>query len=168
MQAEVRFHALVNPECAIYKTSPPYTSDNLNTHRPHVCMVLLRLRYHCLYTKLEKCLFEQTQVPFLGYIVTDPPKLQAISNWPQPSDLKATQQFSGFTNFYRQFIHSSMVAPITSLTRKGASARTWPPEAVEAFHKLKTAFLFASILKCPDILQPFFLEVDASSLCLLL
>ncbi|XP_073522176.1 uncharacterized protein [Phyllobates terribilis] len=100
-------------------------SPDLQTHRRDVRQVLLRLRQNHLYAKYEKCLFEQTSLPFLGYIISqtglqmDPEKLSAIEKWPRPEGLKAIQRFMGFANYYRLFIphFASRPAPISALTR---------------------------------------------------
>ncbi|KAM4795595.1 uncharacterized protein WCC33_000654 [Rhinophrynus dorsalis] len=147
-------------------------SSTLSQHRLHVKSVLQPLSENGLYAKLEKCEFEKTSLPFLGYIISssghtmDPGKLASVTTWPQPKDLKAVQRFLGFANYYRRFIHhyATLVAPLTALTRKGADPRNWSQEALTAFAILKTAFTTAPVLRYPDITRPFLLEVDASEL----
>eukprot|EP00731_Ephydatia_muelleri_P038807 Em0919g2a len=43
------------------------------------------------------------QVTFLGHIVTDPSKTEAVSKWPIPQNRKEVQQFLGLANYYRRF-----------------------------------------------------------------
>jgi hypothetical protein len=45
-------------------------SKNEEEHINHVRLVLEKLRTAGLYTKLEKCVFHQPQVEFLGYIIS--------------------------------------------------------------------------------------------------
>ena len=45
-------------------------SVTLAEHEPQVTQVLEVLREHGLFTKLEKCSFCQTQVEYLGFIVS--------------------------------------------------------------------------------------------------
>ncbi|XP_075461274.1 uncharacterized protein LOC142497390 [Ascaphus truei] len=131
---------------------------------------LQRLRENKLFAKLEKCHFHQSLTSFLGYIISDtgltmdPHKVKAFTDWPCPISLKAVQRFLGFANYYLRFIQnfSSIVAPITALTQKGADPTHWSPEATRAFEKLKKAFSSAPILVHPDPGLPFTLEVDAS------
>ena len=95
-------------------------STDLSTHRRQVRLVLQRLRENGLFAKLEKCVFEQSSLPFLGYIVSctglqmDPDKVSAILKWPCPQCLHAIQRFLGFANFYRQFTPNfpSLTAPV--------------------------------------------------------
>ncbi|XP_044135435.1 uncharacterized mitochondrial protein AtMg00860-like [Bufo gargarizans] len=144
----------------------------LATHRKRVRLDLQRLRQNCLYAKFEKCIFEKSYLLFLGYIISDTglqmdlEKLSAILKWPCPSGLKAIQRFLGFANYYRQFVphFSSVTAPISALTPKGANPKNWTTEAESAFQALKQAFSTAPSLHRPDANKQFYLEVDASSL----
>ncbi|XP_053567915.1 uncharacterized protein LOC128657565 [Bombina bombina] len=106
--------------------------------------VLLHLRKHGLYAKLEKCVFEIESVEFLGYIIIpgqirmDPGKITTILEWTVPKDKKSVQHFLGFANFYRRFIRgfSQICSPITTLTKKH-NKFLWRTQAQEAFEKLK-------------------------------
>ncbi|XP_063808038.1 uncharacterized protein LOC135005769 [Pseudophryne corroboree] len=133
--------------------------------------VLRRLRENRLYGKLSKCTFEVPSIPFLGYVISgsylqmDPTKLEAIANWSTPSTLKSIQRFLGFANYYRKFNRgfSTLIAPITNLTRKGADHSNWSEDDLAAFQRVKQAFMSAPVLSQPDINKPFELEVDAST-----
>ncbi|MGH7240161.1 MAG: hypothetical protein ACREHG_08900, partial [Candidatus Saccharimonadales bacterium] len=84
------------------------------------------MQKHQLYAKLEKCLFEQSEVEYTGLIISaeglrmDPSKVSAGLNWPTPWNIKDIQSFLGFANFYCCFIadYSRIVKPLTNLTRK--------------------------------------------------
>jgi hypothetical protein len=45
-------------------------SKNEKDHEKHVRMVLLKLHNAGLYAKLDKCVFHQPRVEFLGYIIS--------------------------------------------------------------------------------------------------
>ena len=53
-----------------------------------------------------------------GQVRADPAKVQAVTDWPIPSDRKQLQRFLGFANFYHRFIrdYSSVASPLTKLT----------------------------------------------------
>ncbi|XP_041430600.1 uncharacterized protein LOC121397614 [Xenopus laevis] len=144
-------------------------SNSLEDHRVHMKKVLSRLRTHQLYAKLEKCIFEQDSVEFLGFFITpqgiqmDSRKVSAILDWPAPTSRKAVQRFIGFANFYRKFVKnfSQIISPITSLTRANVKFM-WTSEAQRAFQCLKDLFISAPVLHHPDPSLPFILEVDAS------
>jgi hypothetical protein len=77
-------------------------SKNEKDHKKHIRMVLQKLRD----AKLKKCVFHQSQVEFLGYIISgeglsmDPKKIQTIMEWRKPKIVRDVQCFLGFANFY--------------------------------------------------------------------
>lgn len=93
----------------------------------------------------------------------DTSKIQAVTEWPQPSTVKELQRFLGFANFYRRFIrnYSMIASPLTSLLKGKPSKLKWTNKATSAFTKLKSSFTSAPILKHPDPNLPFVVEVDA-------
>ncbi len=144
-------------------------SGLLEEHEGHVSRVLQRLLDNHLYVKTEKCEFHVTQAQFLGFITPshvemEPKKVEAVLNWPIPATVKEVQHFIGFANFYRRFItnFSSVVAPLTALTKGGGIKIHWGPEAAGAFEELKRRFTSAPILSITDPERPFVVEVDAS------
>jgi hypothetical protein len=115
-----------------------------------------------LYAKLEKCIFHQPQVEFLGYIISreglsmDPQKIRTVIEWKKPATIRDVQCFLGFTNFYRIFIrnYSKIAAPLTRLTCKDKFE--WNAKANQAFETLKKPFTTAPILTHPDFQKLFF------------
>ena len=147
-------------------------SKSSEEHEEHVRLVLQKLRETGLYAKLEKCVFHQPRVEFLGYIISnegllmDPKKVQAVTNWTTPRTVRDVQCFLGFANFYRIFIknYSQVAAPLTRLTSK--DKLEWGPQAEKAFQDLKAAFTTAPILMHPDFTKAFYMETDASDFAL--
>ena len=94
-------------------------SNSEQEHLQHVCSVLQRALENQLFVKAEKSEFHATEVSFLGYIMSvrrihmDPTNVKAVVDWPVPTTRKQLQQFLGFANFYRRFIHnySSVATP---------------------------------------------------------
>ncbi len=121
------FRDMLNRWVIVYIDDILVFSDSLDNHIQHVRAVLQRLIEQQLYAKMEKCEFHQTQISFLGYIISsegvamDDKKVQSVLNWPQPKTVKELQRFLGFANFYRRFIRnfSTIAAPLTSLLRGG-------------------------------------------------
>ena len=60
--------------------------------------------------KLSKCEFHKDSVAFLGHTISrqgiapDPKKVQAVKDWPEPTNVKEVQAVLGFMNYYRKFI----------------------------------------------------------------
>ena len=122
-----------------------------------------------IHLKLAKCVFDQTEVEYLGLVVRngevlmDPTKLKVVELWELPKSVKAVRSFIEFCNFYRKFIpHFSAIArPLINLTKKGILFN-WGKEQDKAFIKLKETFLSAPVIKMPDTTKPFFVMTDAS------
>jgi hypothetical protein len=101
-------------------------SNTQSKHATHVKEVLRCLQKTGLLLKPEKCLFNKTEVDFLGYIVgiygiwMDPSKTQAIRDWPKLTTVKELQGFLEFVNFNQQFIkdYSKIALPLTEITKK--------------------------------------------------
>ena len=120
----------------------------LEEHEERLLKVLDRLQEVGLKISLDKCQFCQTKVKYVGHIVSadgiaaDPSKIEAVTNWSRPHNLKTLRSFLGFCGYYRRFIqsYSSIVRPLTDLTRgyaptqKGRSSKkhkrllTWMKE----------------------------------------
>ena len=107
-------------------------------------LVFQRLREANLKLKTEKCVFFAEQVKILGHIVDknsikpDPAKLEAIQNFPQPTNRKKLQSFLGLCNFYRKFIENfaKISRPLYKLTSPKLAFH-WGPDQSQALELLK-------------------------------
>ena len=63
-----------------------------------------------------------------GQVRMDPGKLQAVSEWATPRNLRDLRGFLGFANFYRRFIRdfSKIARPLHDLSKKDVPW-TWGP-----------------------------------------
>lgn len=74
--------------CVVYLDDILIFSRNQEEHDAHVKLVLDRLRAAKLYANPKKCVFDQDEVEYLGYILgkdglkMNPKKLSTIVNWP--------------------------------------------------------------------------------------
>lgn len=141
-------------------------------HLKHLDMVLTILQEHNLQVKMKKCDFAKTNVNFLGYVVsdkgisTDPKKVQAVMDWPRPTNLTEVRSFLGFVGYYRRFIfkYAEIAAPLTDLTRTTVPFQ-WSAAATRAFEKLKHALCNAPVLVVPHVGKDaeYTLYTDASA-----
>nr|GMC86690.1 uncharacterized protein LOC109159828 [Ipomoea batatas] len=114
-------------------------SPNSEVHWQHLREVMGIMREHQLLAKLSKCSFAQTQVEYLGHIIsqaglqTDPAKLEVVSAWPRPMAVRALRGFLGLTGYYRRFIKSYGIIsrPLTDLLKN--ESFQWTQEAEQAF-----------------------------------
>lgn len=118
---------------------------------------------------IKKCEFHKTEVVYLGLVVStegikmDPSKVEAVTNWESPRDVRDVRAFIGFANFYRRFIEafSKIVAPMVELTKKDVPF-AWRREQDESFTSLKERFISAPILTHFDPDLKVIVECDAS------
>jgi len=84
----------------------------LKEHKWLVKEVLKRLQFNDLYSKAEKCFFEQSSIKYLGIIILenkvqiDKEKLSGVLEWPILTKVKQVQAFLGFVNFYHRLIEN--------------------------------------------------------------
>jgi RNase H-like domain found in reverse transcriptase/Integrase zinc binding domain len=95
-------------------------------------------------------------------VAADSDKLQAIANWPPPTNQRQLRGFLGLAGYYRRFVHryAFIVGPLTDLLSKDNFL--WSESAKEAFLALKTALMTAPVLALPNFSLPFLLEIDVS------
>jgi len=104
------FREFLNDFVVCYLDNILVFSKNEEEHINHVRLVLKKLRTAGLYAKLEKYIFHQPQVKFLGYIISgkglsmDPKKIWTVTEWKKLATIRDVQCFLGFANFYRIFI----------------------------------------------------------------
>ena len=81
--------------------------QSLEQHANHLRTTFQLLQQHQFYAKASKCLFGQLEVVFLGHTVStvgvgvNPKKVQAMMEWPLPTNVKELQGFLGLTGYYR-------------------------------------------------------------------
>ncbi|WOG96017.1 hypothetical protein DCAR_0415347 [Daucus carota subsp. sativus] len=155
-----KFVCVFFDDILVYSPSP-------EEHIQHLQQVFQLLDANCLRVKLSKCAFGQTQVEYLGYIISnkgveaDHKKIHAMTSWPTPTCIKSLRGFLGLTGYYRRFVrHYGVISkPLTNLLKKGAFQ--WSNQAQEAFEQLKTAMTSTPVMGIPDFSKPFVVETDA-------
>ena len=146
-------------------------SKSLVDHANHVKKVLLILRKEKLYANLAKCSFAQDKLIFLGFVVSsngievDNSKIEAIKNWPTPTNVGHVRSFHGLAGFYRRFVKdfSTIAYPLNEITKKNVLF-VWGKAQQFSFDELKRRLTQAPLLALPDFSQTFEIECDASGI----
>ena len=143
-------------------------SKSVEEHEQHMRIVLERLRAHELYAKFNKCEFWLTEVAFLSHILfeegvaVDPAKVEAVTNWKQPTMVTVVRSFLGLAGYYHRFIKgiSNTAKPMTELTKKDKKF-VWTEAYEKSFQELKKRLTTAPVLILPDIHEDFVVFCDA-------
>jgi hypothetical protein len=156
--------------CLVYLDDILIFSNDEESHRKHVELVIQRLREYNLKIKPSKCKFARSKLEYLSHIIENgtirpnPVKTAVVSDAKRPRTVRQVQAFLGLVSYYRQFIKgcSSIASPLIKLTEKNTSFN-WTKECEHAFQTLKT-FLVSDthVLALPDFDKEFVVEADAS------
>ena len=167
---ELALQGLQWETCLIYIDDIIVYGVDFEQHMQRVEQVLERISEAGLKLRPDKCHLLQTEVVFLGHVVSqegvlpDPTNVSKIVNWPTPTNCKQVKQFVATGSYYRRFVKdfATIARPLIELTKKDAKF-LWSDSCQEAFEKLK------SVLTGPDIMgYPmndagiFYLDTDAS------
>ena len=148
-------------------------------------LVFSRLKQYQLKIKPKKSFFFQTEVSFLGHVLSakgispNSEKVDKLWDWPVPKTSKEVHSFIGLASYYCRFIpnFAKWSKPLNALivppahqakVRRGEMKKSeltefrWSKECQEGFDALKHALTTAPVLAYPDYTQPFILETDAS------
>lgn len=162
----------LEPHIFVYLDDIIIVSSTFDEHIGLLNEVFLRLQEANLTISLEKCNFFRETLNYLGFVLdkyglrTNPEKVAAMVNFPQPKTTTEIKRFVGMCSWYRRFIphFSALLAPINNLLsgKKKGQKITWTQEAEKSYRDVKQALVSAPILASPDFSLPFYLHCDAA------
>ena len=160
--------------CIIYLDDIVIFSKDPASHLKRLKAVFCKLEEAGLKLKPSKCELFQRQLAYLGHVIsaegvaTDESKIEAIKNWPTPTNVTEVQSFLGFTGYYCRFIPKFMQVahPLHELMSgenvgKKKAAIKWDSRCQQAFDDLKTLCTMAPILVYANFTKPFKFHTDA-------
>ena len=148
-------------ECVfVYLDDILVSSANQEQHHADLEKVFKLLHEHNIRISLDKCVFDQSEIDFLGHRVTSdgirPPtsKVTDISELPPPKKAEDLRRFLGMVGFYRRMIphFADIVFPLTELMRlhPKSAELPWGHREAKAFNDIKTALETACTLHHPQ------------------
>ena len=164
--------------CIIYLDDIIVFSRTPEEHIHRLRAVFEKLKVAGLKLKPSKCDFFKKEIKYLGHVVseqgvsTDPDKIKAVTEWPQPTTVTEVRSFLGFVSYYRRFIpnFSKVAKPLNKLLQnlEGTPSQKkkfkvhWGPEQQEAFETLQGLCTESPVLAYADFKATFILHTDAS------
>lgn len=146
-------------------------SEDEKQHKDHLAQVFQLLSDNGLVINPAKCEFFKHEVEFLGHVVDCtgmrplPKHVQAIHDFPAPTDVKSLQRFLGLVNFYRRFVPGAalILQPLTDALAGNAKHVEWSAAMQSAFQQAKLAIAAAVKLVHPAPSATVSLATDASA-----
>ena len=165
---EIAMNGLQWNTCLIYLDDLIVFSNDAGTHASRIRAVLERVRAAGLKLKPRKCSLFQSQVTFLGHVISsegvlpNPDNVAKLAEWKVPESVTEVRSFLGLGNYYRRFVkdYSLLVKPLTDLTKKD-QAFQWTAACQSAFESLKRALMGPDIMAYPTHDGYFILDCDA-------
>ena len=166
---QIALSGLQGIDAFLYVDDILLASRTYSEHLDKLDRVLTRLEETRFVLRPSKCSFMQRQIKYLGHIIDehgvrpDPSKVQAVQDFPRPTNVKEVRQFLGICNFYAKHVHrfSELSTPLVNLTRKNVDF-DWTDECETAFQSIKQSLVNYPVLRFPDFTKDFFLSTDAS------
>ena len=138
-------------------------------HDQNLKAFLRRARERNLTLNSEKLKLRQSQVPFIGHLLTaeglkpDPSKVQAIVDYPVPTNLAELRTFLGMVQYLAKFCQhlSTASQPLRQLEKKEVEWHWQRPQS-KAFNEIKDLVTKAPVLRYFDISKNITIQCDAS------
>lgn len=117
---------LTGSECWIFIDDIILYSDTIEEHASRLQHVFERFERANLQLQPSKCVFAQSEVQYLGYVISrdgiapSPDKVRSVRDYPRPTTVKEIRSFIGLASFYRRLVpkFAEIAKPLTELIRK--------------------------------------------------
>jgi hypothetical protein len=157
-------------QCAlVYLDDILVMSPTFEQHMEDLDKVFGALRAFGLHLKAKKCTFAESEVKYLGHIVSshgvapDPDKVRVITET-NPSSRDEVRSFCGVAGYYRRYIKNfaEITKPLSAFINSRKPWKGLTPDMRMALDKVKEALVSEPILGHPDFGEKFEIQCDAS------
>ena len=156
------------PGVAVYLDDILVSGRNAEEHLQNLRQLLQRLHDKGMRCRLEKCVFAQPSVEYLGHQlsrngIAKGPKVDAVTKMPPPTNVSGLRSFLGQVQFYNKFLSnlSTVLEPLYRLTKKDIKWR-WCAEEQYAFQSVKDMLCTDTVLAHFDPSLDIGISCDAS------
>ncbi|XP_034249687.1 uncharacterized protein LOC117650391 [Thrips palmi] len=155
---------------AVYIDDVCIAGDKVDQMMTRLIAFFNRVRAGGFLLKAKKCELFQTEVSFLGHVLSekgirvDNKKIHQITHWPAPKDVKEVRSWLGLVQYYAKYVpHLATIAtPIFALMKQGVPFE-WSNDCEKAFAEIKQKLVSPPILGTPDVEKgQFTVTCDAS------
>ena len=153
---------------AVYLDDILISGTTAEDHLNNLRQLLKRLNDKGLRCRIEKCVFAEDSVTYLGHTISrngisKGPKADAVTKMPAPSNVTQLRSFLGSVQFYNKFLIdlSTISGPLYHLTEKNTKWK-WDQPQEDAFKKLKQMLTDNTVLAHFDPSCPVGISCDAS------
>ena len=154
---------------AVYLDDILVSGDSAEDHLHNLRQLLQRLQDKELRCRIEKCMFAQPSVEYLGHTLSHQgiakgSKVDAVINMHRPHDLSSLKSFLGSIQFYSKFLHNlaTITEPLYRLTRS-STEWNWEERQEVAFNTLKEMLSTELVLAYFDTFLRIGIACDASA-----
>ena len=156
--------------CLVYLDYIIVFSKTFKEHLENLNQVLNCLKWANLKLSPQKWDLFKDRVVFLDHVVsaddttTDPAKIESVTNWPIPKNVKQVRSFFGLCSYHRRYVRNfaDIARPLHKLTEKNVKFE-WTDSCQESFDTLKRALTTAPILGYLTCEDKFIIDCDASN-----
>ena len=153
----------------VYQDDILVASCSPEEHHKHLRQLFQRLSDNGLVINPAKCVFGKPEVSFLSNTISADgirphiSRVDAIRNFPVPTDKKALHQFIGLINYYHRFVPhcADILQPLHQVL--SADSFSWDQHAQKAFEQAQQTLSEAVMLVHPQPYAPTCVTTDASN-----
>ncbi|GBO17011.1 Retrovirus-related Pol polyprotein from transposon opus [Araneus ventricosus] len=161
-------------DCFAYVDDILVASEDLAKHKINLEKVFNRLKDYHLKINLEKCIFGQETIQFLGFQVSPggvsplPDRVKALTEYPLPKSVAELSRFLAMINFYYRFLKNAAGTQaclhdlVKGRMKKDKTPIIWTDEIKEAFRECKELLKDAAMLAYHKHNTPLSLVTNAS------